>query len=236
MNSLPLVVFLFFGHSNLDNACAGICVDSISERVWAFGEEKKVYKPTNLKGGMYLFLNEMALRYPGYNFCGVDYSAPSQKVSEIIPGDHRYEKMVKDVAYLKTVSTIGGIFLLYGFIEAADKGKADNFYDATQLLIKNIRKQAGNDSLPCIMARYEKNHRGETISEKFWRYEIIIMQQIERIEKGDLFLKIAPVKWVPGDYHCEGHHQTCPGLRIVMEDAAVVYQQNNFDFWNKESK
>jgi hypothetical protein len=229
MSPATMIVFLFLGHSNLDNACAGNCTPSILENVWAYGDEKKIYRPTNLNSGMYIFLNDIATRYPGYNFCGVDLTSPSQFMGEYVPGTDRYNRMKNAVSYLRTVSTIGGMVLMYGVNECRDSSHAYGFVNDLMFLVWSVRKEVGNDTLPCLVDKLEKN----SLDIDKMTFRAVVDSKLEALELFDWHLKLFPVLQIPKEYYCEGHHQTCQAFRISFEDAIGIYQQNHFDFWRK---
>jgi hypothetical protein len=58
---------------------------------------------------------------------------------------------------------------------------------------------------------------------------IIEMNKLEKIDKN---IKIAPIRAIPRAYYCDFHHYNTFGYILWSIDAVAIFQQNNFDFWN----
>lgn len=232
MNPLYFIVFIFIGHSNMAGDCAGACDVPDNPHIWSYSQDKGIYHGTE-KLPVKLFLNEISLRYPEYNFLGLNYQYPSSMVSEMRPGEYHYDKMMKDLAYLKTVATMGGVVSLYGFIEGSNQTLANTFVSDFMTLIYNIRKVVENDTLPVIIGRYEVNNQRLPEIAKYRTYENIVRNKLILLTKNDPFIQMSPIRDVPKEDYCVNHHWTCDGFKIWAHDAIAIYQANNFDFWKR---
>jgi len=176
------------------------------------------------------FLKRMALLYPEYHFCGVKYALNGLTAEDLLVNNgDRF--IIDKIKVLKEKSTIGGVLMMFGFIEGTDIKKVDDFDANVKHLIDKLRAAAGNETLPVIFGRYEENGR-KVLPGKFHRYDDVLTRQIEALEKIDRFLKLAPIRPVPKGCFCDDHHYNDYGYHLWVDDAVALIQINKFDFWN----
>ena len=230
-----IIVFIFLGHSNMNNGCADVSQLVISDHVYAYGSEKGFYRQSDPKKfGIFpaMFLNEMALRYPEYNFGAVCCNYPSAKVSDYFTDHLRYAKLIDKILHIDNAATIGGMLCMFGFIEGKDSIEATQIDFQYRRMIEDIRDLCGNETLPVLISRYESNNKREKAIQAYTRYEPIIIRSLDDVVNYEK-IKYFPIRNLPKPYHCENHHSTYEGYQILSRDAAIQIQLNNADFWSK---
>lgn len=235
VNALLMIVFLFCGHSNLEGGCAAGCGGAADPHIYTFDRQKGFQNDIIDKTPIMMFLHEMVLRYPGYNFCGINYAQSSMKISELKPGNNHYDKMMADLIALRGKATIGGLICNFGIIEGRDSEDGQWIGQDHLHLLYEVRRAAGCSKIPLIVYRYEKNYLGNDEFKKYERFNRTVMSQLDSLSSDPLIIG-APVYPVPKPYMCENHHDNCDGNRIRAEDAATLYQLHNLDYWKEGSK
>jgi hypothetical protein len=227
-----MITYIFLGHSNMQTGfqcgCAQHCCDQISDRVWLYGPEKGFYKG-NTSACVSCFLNELALRYPKYNFAAANYSRSGYSLGYFKKGDFAYEQMCSELPVIKDKSTVGGVAIMFGFIDGVDSSLSANFDDNLLKLVCKIRDLTENYKLPCIVGQYEINNQRLPEQRRYRRYEKIVTDQIQQLGLKDSYIKITPVSPVPPEYYCDDHHFTCQGYKIWTEDAVSLIQLYHLD-------
>lgn len=216
MNPLPLIIFIFLGHSNMNSGCASIDVDTTYGKYGKFPA---------------LYLRQMSIRYPERSFSAICCNHLSQKVSDIKRGEARYNNLMAAISAARDTAIIGGVIMAFGFIEGKDSAEAYSFRNDLVLLLESIRMEAQNDSLSCIIFRYEKNNQGLSNVAQYSAYSDVIDREINSM-RTYRNVALAPVRYLPKRYYCENHHSNRDGYAILSQDMAVLYQINGFDFWN----
>jgi hypothetical protein len=229
-----VITFLFVGHSNMGGYCASM--DNTPEpRVWLYSDKKGFYHGTdqnllhNSGSPIMPFLKRMALLYPDYHFCGVSYSSIGLSIKNFFANKNDWY-IIDRINILKEKSTIGGVILMFGFVEGLELKQVQELDINLKHLIEELRKASGNKTLPFIVGRYEKNcDRVKTGI--LHNCADILNKKIESLENIDPFLKLTPIRMIPAQYYCDDHHYNAEGYRIWADDAAALIQMNHLDFW-----
>lgn len=228
-----IVVYLFLGHSLMEGGCTHDAGYS-----WLYGEEKGFYWG-NSSEPVVAFLRDMRFRYPDstrFTFCGAVYNQAAMMITDMVPGQYFYDKMMRAIRSMKNQRgkrvVIGGIVLMFGFVEGQDRLKAENLGTDYLRLISRIRNATGNNYLPCIVCRYEENNLRDSVYAKYRKYEKTVIREIASLESRDRFIKISPIRPIPKEYYCEDHHWIKEGYWVWADDGTALIQINHFDFWN----
>lgn len=235
-----MISFFFLGHSNMGGYCSALDTTEHS-RVWCWDKDKGFYHPrdpikprwTNESGNPVIpFLKRMALLYPDYEFCGCMYGCPCNQAWHILAeGGHR-NYITKRLNELNEHTTLGGILLMYGFIEGQHQEEVKRLDTAIQNLITALRGIAGNPALPVILGRYEMLGK-KVLPETYHRWDSLMLEKISAVGRYFPNTYLTPFRFVPAPYYCDDHHYTAEGYRIWSEDAAAIIQLCRQDFWFK---
>jgi hypothetical protein len=231
-----MITFFFIGHSNMAGCCAKMDFESMAN-VWLYTDRKGFYHGTdknfsNNSGSPVIpFLKRMALLYPDYNFCGIKYAIHGMTIEDFLTKtDGNY--IIDKINILKSKSIIGGVLLMFGFVEGKDVKMVQELDTKLKQLIDELREASGNKTLPFIFGRYEENNNKQV--RYYNKYDDILVNKIQSLEKFDQYLKLTPIRPIPKQYYCDNHHYTSEGYQIWANDAAAIIQLNNFDFWKKD--
>jgi len=238
--SIPIIVFLFAGNSNMNGHCAKMDLVPMSG-VYCLTKEA-AFKDSatdadycgdnNQSGSMILpFLKTMRMRYPEYAFCGLKMASSCAQAFHRVPGDSRYEHFVKTIRLIKERALFGGMFLDYSFIEGQSTDESKKLSSNLIALKNNLRRETGYKSLPCFIVRYALN--GDTVGAArqlgYRNNDSIIMEQLARAANSDKYCSLVPIRYLPGLDYCDNHHPMEYGYQIQAEDAAAIYQLRQFD-------
>lgn len=239
IDSLIFIAFLFIGHSNLSGYCSGPNPGTTSPHVWLYSHTSHaIYhgKDSDKASVVIPFLEEMALRYPDYNFIGVKCDKMASSIKDYLPGNTEFDRVKRAMDTLKSRKyVLGGVIAMFGFIESTDTVAIDNFAPSLQLFKWAVCSEVKNDKTPVILAKYEMNASRKAYPQNY-TYAKRLENKIELLEQLDHSIKCCPIRDVPAQHFCDDHHYNADGYRIFAEDAAVLYQENHFDFWNKGNK
>ena len=240
MSPLHLIIFLFIGHSNMNGHCASMDVLP-APHVWIYkngefknGTDKDYGGDNNQSGSVVMpFLKRMALMYPDYNFAGIKMASSCAQAFHRHPGEARYDFFVKQIRELQAKgATIGGVLMMYGFIEGQFKESVDSLSPKISQLIENIRGDVGNKKLPVLLGRYEEYADGHDIPQYHkWDHEVI--SQINSMPALVENLALCPRQPIPREYYCDNHHYDSQGYQVWANDAVSIIMYSGFDFWNK---
>jgi hypothetical protein len=179
----------------------------------------------------------MSLRYPNDNFLGVKLDHLGSWERDYLPGNNGFDRVKSAVDTLKKKKVFfGGVVVMLGYLESSDTLEIENYIPRMRLIKYGICKETGNDNLPFMIAKFEMNggiNHPMTMPQNY-KYKNRLENRIEALEIVDSYFKLFPVRYVPSDDYCDDHHYNVDGSRICAEDVAAIFQQNNFDFWNKE--
>jgi hypothetical protein len=196
------------------------------------GNDKTI---SNHSGSVVLpFLKNMADRYPAYNFCGIKYGHACGQAFHILTEENHKRFFVNKIAEMRRVSRIGGIMLMYGYIEGRYPEQIEPFGRNLATLIDSLRSLAGDPTLPVIIGRYELNG-SLTEAAEYRRYDRYVVQQIESVPRVRQNVALAPFDYIPKEYYCDNHHYTAEGYKMLADDACQIYENNGWDFWNKRN-
>jgi hypothetical protein len=228
-----IITYFFLGHSNMGGYCAQMDVET-RPNVWLYTDSKGFYHGTdkelsNNSGSPIMpFLKRMALLYPEYHFCGVKDARPGMTMEDFLTNKNdRY--IIDKIKILKKKSIIGGVLLMFGWDEGGDIKTVQALDVDLKRLIDELRKASGNRTLPFIFGRYEEN--GGKAYAQFHRWNDILIDKINSLEKIDPYLKLTPIRPIPKQYYCDDHHYKVEGYQIWADDAAAIIQIKKFDFW-----
>lgn len=228
-----IITYLFLGHSNMGGYCAQKDIES-RPNVWLYTDIKGFYHGTdddlsNNSGSPIMpFLKRMAILYPEYHFCGVKDARPGMMMEDFLTNKND-RHIIDKIKILKRKSIIGGVILMYGWDEGGDLKTVQALDADLKRLIDDLRKASGNRTLPFIFGRYEENG-GKQYAQSH-RWDDILIDKINSLEKIDPYLKLTPIRPIPKQYFCDDHHYTAEGYQIWAGDAAAIIQLNRFDFW-----
>lgn len=186
-------------------------------------------------GSMVLpFLKCMRKRYPEYGFCGLKMASACAQAFHRVPGDSRYDALARRIDRLKKRVIFGGLFLDYSFIEAKEPEESKRLSKNLIGLIENMRRETRTQYLPAFVVRFALNGdtSGGAKSVGYRDRDSLITAQLLEAANHDLFTETIPVNYLPGLDYCDNHHPMEFGYEIQAEDAAVIYQQKGFDWWN----
>lgn len=238
-----MVVYFFCGHSNMSGYCAAMdtVVDS---HVWSFNEvrgfynctDKDIYGKNGNSGSMVMpFLKRMALLYPGYNFCGIKYGHPCGQAFHVYTEEKHRDFINSRVDAMKTRGTvIGGVVLMYGYIEGQHKNEVDKLEESFALLCAWFRNIVGNKNLPVIICKYEKYGEDFGPAYNYRRWKNIMMEKINALPDIVSNCALVPMRYIPKEYYCDSHHYAKEGYEIIGVDAATTIQEMAWDFWHHE--
>jgi hypothetical protein len=238
IDSLTFIAFLFIGHSNMGGFCAEM--DTVKNpHVWIIKDDKYINctdkdfpRTTGTSGSVVMpFLKAMALRYPKYNFVGERYANPCNQAWHLLTEEHHRTHLEKTIKMLREKSTIGGVGLMEGFIEGQHEEEVKRIDVKIVELIDWLRGQSGNIDLPIMLGRYEK-YGDKKSCMQYHQWDSLIIAKMETIPLHRKNVVLVPVRYVPAERYCDNHHYDADGYQIWGEDAAVLYQENHFDFWN----
>lgn len=238
MNSIPIILFLFFGNSNMNgDGCGQGVFYKHDQIVYYIGPnhgfiDDPIKAGYSSKGIVYPFLESMALRFPDRKFGACKYSYASAILADFKQGENHHDRMAKDIADLKGRVIFGGAICNYGFIEGKSKILAKSFGFDAMLFINELRRLTGNENLPVIWMRYEVNNLREDGIAAYRKYDVLIYENIESLLKSP-FIHLCPIKSLPENYYCDDHHNTAAGFEIMGQDIAALYQFFGYDIkWN----
>jgi hypothetical protein len=239
------IAYIFIGHSNL----TGICGDSSQEisnpRTWLYSfTSKRLYHGNYGKNATVVvpFLDEMALRYPEYNFVGVKVDKIGGSIKNFLPGNEMFDKTKSAIETLGAMKIkIGGVLSMLSYIVTPQSGgdltskRLDAlmivFMDAVEKeIFKNIVYPDNNrpSHIPFICGNYVFNFYDPGDSNFRPNSRQKPESQIETLRPRS---KACPILNIPVEYFCDDNHFRSFGYRIWAEDAAMLIQENNFDFW-----
>ncbi len=217
MIALPLIIFIFLGHSNMDAGCALVPVHPI------YGKYGKL--PS-------LFLQEMSLRYPDRTFSALCKHRPSARACDFNHGINNYDTLLAKIKTANDTAIIGGIVVNLGFIEGKDSVLAADFWFELNRIVYEIRAVVKDFSVPAIICRYERNNQRLPNIEPYQKYSKLVDDAIEQYGQ-ERYSILTPVRHLPKTCHCENHHSKADGYKILVSDAIAQYQLFNYDKWSK---
>ncbi len=209
MNTLPLIIFIFLGHSNMDAGCAAV----------PHGKYGKF--PT-------MFLQEMQIRYPDRHFSAICKHRPSARACDFNHGINNYDTLLSKIKIANDTAIIGGIVINLGFIEGKDSVLAVDFGLELNRIIYEIRATIKDFSVPAIICRYERNNQQLPEISPYRKYSKLVDDAIEQYGQ-ERYSILTPVRHLPKTCHCENHHSTSDGYKILISDAIAQYQLFNYD-------
>ena len=215
-------------------------MDTVSNaHVWIYknnsfynGTDKDYGGDNNESGSLVMpFLKQMATMHPDFNFSGIKMASSCAQAFHRHPGDSRYDRCIKQIKELQDKgATIGGVLMMYGFIEGQNKESVDSIVIKTGLLINNIRFDVGNNNLPVIFGRYEEN--GDKIRcPTYHNYDSLLICKIDSIPLLIKNTALSPYKPVPSNMYCDNHHYDENGYKLWANDAVQMIDEYGFNLW-----
>jgi hypothetical protein len=185
------------------------------------------------RGGDSVFIKGMSIRYPGYSFAFDRCAFSSTTSRSMRKGEDHFDRLIERINKYKATKIIGGIILMYGFIEGKDSSEAVNFEKETNRLLLDIRTACDNPKLPCLIGRYEKNWLFQPNTESYRKYASIVDSQINNFYFYNSLVIQIPIRYIAKENFYEGPHYNENGQRIFAEDAVALIQFYDLDFWYK---
>jgi len=233
---LPMIIFLFLGHSNMQGYCAAM--DTIpNAHVWTYTAARGFFNCTDKDLGsgsgspVMPFLKRMAAQYPGYNFCGIKHASPCQQAMHILGEERHRECLQNQISQVRGKGTFGGVCLMYGVVEN-QFNNVETLDNELAGIIVFVRENTGVSDLPVILGRFEENGNHKTAA-PMYKYERRTVREIDSMPFKIAHLILAPRKPVPAAMFCDNHHYSASGYDLWAHDAVDLYIANNFDAWRK---
>jgi hypothetical protein len=247
INGLTMIVFLFTGDSRMAGYCA--TMDTVTNpRVYSWSPQKGFFlaEDRNNKnsfvtssGSMVVpFLKNMALRYPEYKFCGIEYGHPCGQAHHVYEEQlHRtfWESRIAAMRALKDSGVVfGGVVIMYGFVEAAEVLEIKNYPASMIRLVSFFREKTGDTLLPAIFPRWPLYSCPNEADKKYHKYDSLMNVLDESLLMNISNSVHTPVRYLGRQFYCSGdHHETQAGYAILAQDAVTMYQLFNMDLWSK---
>jgi hypothetical protein len=247
IHTLTMVVFLFTGDSRMAGYCSTMDTTTNSH-VYSWSPSKGFYNCTDKNnknsfitqsGSMVMpFLKGMALRYPEYNFCGIEYGHPCGQAHHVYEEQqHRsfWESRVSAMTALKDSGVVlGGVVIMYGLVEAGEMTEIKNYPASMSRLVSFFREKTGNPLLPAIFPRWPLYSSPNESDNKYHKYDSLMNASDESLLMNISNSVHTPVRYLGKQFYCNmDHHETQAGYTILAQDAITMYQLFNFDFWKK---
>ncbi len=244
ISSKKFIVFIFFGHSNLD----GMSLrqdNTVHPRCWALVDGKWIpatdrdlpFRPNygNKSSCVYHFLKRMAADYPDYHFGAIKITGHGWYIDEegshMARGGIGYKQLLAAYQGVKDNITLGGMVAMMG-MNAAKYGTPESrlaIKAALQKWVVNIREDMGLDDLSIILSRLEVG--------KTWHYRGgYVKEALEAINSMPEWdpkrrLVLAPRDIMPPNLYIDNDHYSWEGNIFFANEAVDIYQEKGLDSW-----
>lgn len=182
------------------------------------------------RGGEAAFEKTMTALYPDQYFGSIRCAFASTGPATMKKGEPRFDHFVRRI---KSAGKIGGLVLMYGFIEGKDSCAASSFFNDARRFISDIRDAADNASLPVFINRYEANNRKEASVRAYEKYSGKIDNSIEQLAESDRHCHLCPIRYMPAAHFAENHHYDSIGQWIFGVQLPAIIQFKKEDWWIK---
>ncbi len=238
-----LILFLFFGHSNLD----GMALkqdNTVQPRCWAYvkgrwipATDKDLPFESRQKlrsSCVYHFLKRMAADYPDYHFAAIKMTGQAWQFNsggyQMMRGGIGYTRLIRAYNEIRNDVILGGLVTMIGMNDAsrAPNERKQDFKRELLLWLGHIREDLKAPDLPIIFGRLEAGQN--------WEYKKnfpLLLETIESLPELDpkKRLVLAPREMMPAAMFVDLTHYSWQGNLLFANDAIDLYQEKGWDSW-----
>ncbi|MFP4355015.1 MAG: PA14 domain-containing protein [Phycisphaerae bacterium] len=150
----PMVVFLMYGHSNMDGRAKQTQVDH--PRIWQWGDGvwQRLEEDKSASGPM---LHALAGKYPNTHFGMVKVTTSGGTLKEdFLPKRWSYRRLIEEVGQIAGPHRIGGVVTMIGWCEGGqEEGEPRSFGEDFAKMIDSLRKDLDQPDLPFVVSQVE---------------------------------------------------------------------------------
>lgn len=156
----PMVVLLALGHSNMEGR-ARKGLDKPSPRTWMYDPDRHSWRrcTNHDRGPMAPLLDELAGRYPGFDFGCLKVARSAARVaSNYRRGKREFDLLVRATRSLPRSARVVGLVAMQGYCEGASprgKNEAAQFGDQYRAMINELRGDLERPTLPVLVSQIE---------------------------------------------------------------------------------
>lgn len=233
------IFYFFTGHSNMmgkggkkDTVTHPRCYQYTLARQFELARDPIPESYDNAPSVVLPFLKSMATRYPEHHFIGCKIVQAGSMISaNFLLNSVHYREIVKIATGLKDQVTFAGLLSMHGWNECEFEREANRFDTSYLSLVCLVRGAVENPFLPVIVGRFEIYQDRNAYDKKYYVYENVVVDKIDKDISKYLNVAIAPMRHIPKRYYFDDHHYNEIGYKIWSEDAIALIQINDWDWW-----
>lgn len=211
----PMLIFLFYGHSNMDGRSKGI--DTFNPRTWLWDSSRKSWRriaEDNSPVG--LLMKKLAEKYPDYQIGAVKVTQSAGTLADNFGnGKATYRKLVQEVSEARNHGKVAGVVTMIGWCEGAEhKGRPRSFAEDFAKMIDHLREDLDTPDLPFIVSQVEIGNPRKD-EDPTWRTVEAAIAQLPEHRDGILV--------VPSNRHfIDTHHYNPKGYDVWTDEALKI--------------
>lgn len=214
----PMLVFLMFGHSNMDGRAQGM--KTFHPRTWTWNAEHNRWSHVPEDNSpMGPFLKALAEAHPDVHFGAFKVAIGAATFDNaFLPGKRGYASLIQSAKPLNDAYPLGGIVSMIGWCEGGEQsGKPRRFGEDYVTTLDAFRKDLADAALPLIASQIEVGNPDKS-EHASWKMVHAAIADLPRYRTGVLI--------VPSNKHFrDTHHYSPKGYETWAADAVKVIKE-----------